>query len=171
MQPPVLRFTVKHMLITMAVLTGIAVSVTPLVTRARAEAIRRATAEHHSDYAGACLRRVPVDLERAFVCGNWALEGREGPIGFVNDASCSGMCNAQQFCRAMLMDLSDPAVPGVRNPNFRGWVPESIWWAAEAVRDAARAGWHASMSNKYEVAAAHPTQALFLEPPEPFPDM
>ena len=39
----------------------------------------------------------------------------------MNDASCSGMCNAQQFYRAMLMDLSGTAVPGVRNPNFRGW--------------------------------------------------
>jgi hypothetical protein len=131
---------------------------------------RRAMAEYERDYARACLRRIPDDIRRAFVCGKWAAEGREAPFGFVDDCQFMGNVNRPQEHRKMVMERSFPGIRGTPDPNFRGWVRESIWWLAESAHDVSRAAWHASMSKKYECAAFSPMGSLPPVPPEQFPD-
>jgi hypothetical protein len=80
------------------------------------------------------------------------------------------MVNREQAYRKMVMDSLKSGLPGTPDPNFRGRARESMWWATEAVHDVRRASWHASMSRKYELAAASPGSPIPPEPPEPFPD-
>jgi hypothetical protein len=161
--------TLRTVIVTVAILVIATWGFAALSRKATSQS-RQAMAMYEADYSLVCLRRIPEDIRRAFVCGRWAAEGREAPFGFVCDCRFMGMVNEEQAYRNMLMEKSLPGIPGTRDANFGGWARESTWWAVEAIRDARRAAWHASMSKKYELAASSPTNPLPHQPPEPFPD-
>lgn len=132
---------------------------------------RQAMASYEADYSRACLRRVPEDVLRAFICRSWAAEGRKRPFRFVVNSNSSDMVNREQVYRKIVMESVLTEFDGTPDTTFRGWARESIWWAREAVRDVRRTAWHASMSKQYELAASVPTSDIPPEPPEPFPDL
>ncbi len=169
MRVPRIRFTVRRM---MAVVASLAIAMAGLIVLYRhgETQYRRGMAEYEAAYARACLGRIPDDIRRAFVCGKWAVEGREAPLGFVNSGSVWGMINPAQEYRKLIMNKSLPGVPGARDRFFPGWASESMWWASEAAHDAIRAWWHGSMSRQWELAASDPLSPRPTESPMPCPD-
>lgn len=125
-------------------------------------------AAYEADYTRACLRRIPEDIWRAFVSGNWAAEGREAPLGFVCDCQFMGMVNREQENRKIVMECSLPETPGEQDLNFRGWACELMWSAAETVRDVRCAAWHTALCKNYELAASDPSVRLLPNLPSHF---
>jgi hypothetical protein len=166
---PQARFTVRRM---MAIVGGLAIVMGGLVAlyRQAESEYRRKMAEYEAACAQACLRRIPDDMTRAFLCGKWAVDGREPPFGFVNNVQCSGMVNPAEEYRKMVVERSLPGVPGARDRYFPGWVSESIWRATEAGHDASRAWWHWRMRSQWELAPSEPMSPRPVEPPMPYPD-
>jgi hypothetical protein len=170
MRLPPVWYTVRTIIVLAAILPIAMVGIVVLSRKATSQ-YRQAMAEYEAAYSRACLRRIPEDIKRALVCAKWAAESRETPFGFVCDCQFMGMVNREQEYRKMVMVHSVPGITGTPDPNFRGWAHESIWWAAEAGRDASRAAWHASIREKYELAASDPISPLPHQPPELFPDL
>jgi hypothetical protein len=168
---PRARFTIRTTLISLASIgIGISALIGPFL-RARRSAINRAYSQCESDYARACVQRIPKDVARCLLCIRWAAEGRKAPSGFVNNTQVAGtLINQDQFYRKLVMEMWDADTPQTVNRNFLGWTGESMWWAREVWRDAVRAQWHAVMSSRYGLAANNPTGVPTSEPPEPYPD-